>query len=76
MVGKLKRWCQAVGAGTNDMMPSSSTTPATVALVSSEALPVMTAAERSSQHVESKDSASAVAHEEAGTGAVTTRWEN
>jgi hypothetical protein len=54
---KLKRWCQAVRAGTNEMLPTSSTTPATVALVNSEALPAMTAAERSSQLVESKDSA-------------------
>ena len=39
MQGKsgLKRWCQAVGAGTNEMLPSSSTAPATVALVSSKA---------------------------------------
>jgi len=39
------------------MLPSSSITRATVALVSSEALPAMTAAERSSHQVESKDSA-------------------
>ena len=39
------------------MLPTSSTTPAAAALVSSEALPAMTAAQRSSQHVESKDSA-------------------
>jgi hypothetical protein len=51
---KLKRWCKTVSAcsaGTNEMLPSSSASPETVALVSSEALPAMTDAERLSQHV-------------------------
>ena len=46
-----------MGARTNEMLHSSSTTPAAAVLVSSEALTVMTLAERSSQDVESKDSA-------------------
>jgi hypothetical protein len=40
--------------GSQQNVASSSATPATVALVSSEALTVMTPAERSSQHVECK----------------------
>ena len=53
---KLKRWREAVGTGTNEMLPSSSTNPAAAGLVSSESLPSLPVAERSPQHVESKDS--------------------
>ena len=51
----MKLWVY-VPTVTNEMLPSSSTTPEGAVLVSSEALTVMTPAERSSQDVESKDS--------------------
>ena len=53
--------------------------PATVALLSSEALPAMRAAERSSQHVESKDFATeseSDAHEEVPERRLATRTVN
>ena len=52
---KLKRWCEAVRVCAEKMLPSSSTTPASAALFSSEALTAMSLPARTSQHVESED---------------------
>ena len=41
---KLQHLCEAVGARTEEMLSASSTTPAAAALVSSEAVTVMTLA--------------------------------
>ena len=52
---KLQHLCEAVGARTEEMLPASSTIPAAAAIVSSEALTVMTLPARALQHVESED---------------------
>jgi hypothetical protein len=51
----LQTLCEAVGARTEEMLPASSTIPAAAAIVSSEALTVMTLPARALQHVESED---------------------